>query len=137
MTMTKKYSTPKSTILSANNELEDIIKKSFEFWHKKYDDSMLNYPLVWKKALNSDSEIIKKIEVWKKNSDKNIEIILDQFFEMWSYTIRKSNFEIAKRSMQDWEKFWKNITDEQFRMCSEILQMIETYWKGIQSKNIE
>jgi hypothetical protein len=137
MTITENYDTTKSTNLSINNDLEDIIKRSFEFWHKKYNDSMLNYPLVWKKALKSDSEIIKKIEIWKKNSDQNIEIILDQFFEMWSYSIRKSNFEIAKKSMQDWEKFWKSITDEQFKMCSEILQMIEKYWTGIQIKNIE
>ena len=56
---------------------------------------------------------------------------------MWSYAIRKSNFEIAKKSMQSWEKFWKDTTDEQFIICSEILQQIEKYWKEIQSKNIE
>jgi len=63
--------------------------------------------------------------------------MLDQFFEMWSYVIRKSNFDIAKKSMQSWEKFWKDTTDEEFRICSEILQQIEKYWKEIQSKNIE
>ena len=56
---------------------------------------------------------------------------------MWSYAIRKSNFEIARKSIQEWEEFWKDATDEQFRVCSEILQMIEMYWKEIQSKNIE
>ena len=129
MTMTKNYEISESTIPSTNNDLEDIIKQSFEFWHKKYNDSMLNYPLVWKKAIKSDSEIMRKIEIWKKNSNQNIEIILDQFFEMWSYTIRKSNFGIAQNSMQEWEKFWKNTTGEQFKVCSEILQMIEKYWK--------
>ena len=137
MTMTKNYEASKSTTISSHNELRDIIKQSFEFWHKKYNNSMLNYPLVWKKALETDTEIMKKIEMWKTNSNQNIEIILDQFFEMWSYAIRKSNFEIAKKSMQSWEKFWKNTTDEQFVACSEILHMIEKYWKEIESKNIE
>ena len=97
----------------------------------------MNYSLVWKKALESNSEIVEKIETWKKKSNQNTRIIIEQFFEMWSYAIRKSNFEIARKSIQEWEEFWKNATDEQFRVCSEILQMIETYWKEIQNKNIE
>jgi hypothetical protein len=135
--MTKNYETIQSMTISSHNYLGNLIKQSFEFWHKKYDDSMLNYPLIWKKAIETDSEIIKKIVSLKDNSDKNIENTLDQFFEMWSYAIRKSNFEMAKKSMHSWEKFWKNTTDEQFRTCSEILQLIEKYWKEIQSKNIE
>ena len=63
MTMTKNYETSESTIPSISNDLEDTIKQSFEFWHKKYNDSMLNYPLVWKKAIKSDSEIMRKIEI--------------------------------------------------------------------------
>jgi len=137
MTMTKNYETIQSMTISSHKDLGNIIKQSFEFWHKKYNDSMLNYPLIWKKAIETDSEIIKKIEALKYNSNQNIESVLDQFFEMWSYAIRKSNFEIAKKSMQSWEKFWKDTTDEEFRICSEILQQIEKYWKEIQSKNIE
>ena len=135
--ITKNDNTFQTTILSANKDLLDIMKQSFKFWHENYTDSLVNYSLVWKKALESDSEIVEKIETWKKNSNQNTRIIIEQFFEMWSYAIRKSNFEIARKSIQEWEGFWKNATDEQFRVCSEILQMIERYWKEIQSKNIE
>jgi hypothetical protein len=34
-------------------------------------------------------------------------------------------------------RIWKNATDEQFSVCSEILQMVEKYWREIQNKNIE
>ena len=44
---------------------------------------------------------------------------------MWSYVIKESNFEIAEKSMYEWEGFWKNITDEQFKADSKVLQMIE------------
>ena len=135
--ITKNDDTSQTTILSANKDLLDIMKQSFKFWHENYTTSLVNYSLVWKKALESDSEIVEKIETWKKNSNQNTKIIIEQFFEMWSYAIRKSNFEIARKSIQEWEGFWKNATGEQFRVCSEILQMIETYWKEIQSKNIE
>jgi len=135
--ITKNDNTSQTTILSANKDLLDIMKQSFKFWHDNYTNSLVNYSLVWKKALESDSEIVEKIETWKKNSNQNTRIIIEQFFEMWSYAIRKSNFEIARKSIQEWEGFWKNATSEQFRVCSEILQMIETYWKEIQSKNIE
>ena len=135
--ITKNDNTSQTTILSANKDLLDIMKQSFKFWHENYTNSLVNYSLVWKKALESDSEIVEKIETWKKKSNQNTRIIIEQFFEMWSYAIRKSNFEIARKSIQEWEGFWKNATGEQFRVCSEILQMIETYWKEIQNKNIE
>ena len=134
---TKNDNTSQTTILSANKDLLDIMKQSFKFWHENYTNSLVNYSLVWKKALESDSEIVEKIETWKKKSNQNTRIIIEQFFEMWSYAIRKSNFEIARKSIQEWEGFWKNATDEQFRVCSEILQMMEAYWKEIQNKNIE
>jgi len=126
-----------SIALSTNNYLADTMKQSFEFWHNNYQDSLVNYPLVWKKALESNSDIMKKVKVWEKKSIQNTGIIMEEFFEMWSYAIRKSTFEQAKKSIQDWEGFWKNATDEQFSVCSEILQMIEKYWREIQNKNIE
>jgi hypothetical protein len=125
-------------MLSADNDFKEILKQSFEFWHNNYIDSPLNYTLVWKKALESNFEIIKRLEkFWEKNTNKIREIQMQQFFEMWSYAIRKSNFEMAKKSMQDWEEFWEDITDEEFRTYAEILQMIEKYWKDIQTRNFE
>ncbi len=133
----KNEKTIQSTILSPNDDLSKIMNLSFEFWHNNYQDSFINYPLVWKKALESDSEIMKKVKTWEKNSIQSTGIIMEEFFEMWSYAIRKSTFEQAKKSIQDWKGFWKNATDEQFSICGEILQMIEKYWVDIQSKNIE
>ena len=125
-------------MLSADNDFKEILKQSFEFWHNNYIDSPLNYTLVWKKALESNSEIIKRLEkFWEKNTNKIREIQMQQFFEMWSYAIRKSNFEMAKKSMQHWEEFWEDTTDEEFRTYADILQMIEKYWKDIQIRNFE
>lgn len=126
-----------SPILSADKYLLQIMKQSFEFWNKNYNDTLINYPLVWKKALESDSKIMKKVERWEKNSNQNTGILMEEFFEMWSYAIRKSNFELAKKTIQNWNAFWKNATDEQFRVCSQVLQMIEKYWMEIQNKDIE
>ena len=111
------------------------MKQSFEFWHDAYGDSLINYPLVWKKALDTNSQIIKRIEyAWKNNTKQNAETQIQLFLELWSYAIRKSNFEIAKKSMQD---FWKDTTDKQFQIYKEVLELIEKYWKDIQSKNFE
>jgi len=62
---------------------------------------------------------------------------MQQFFEMWSYAIKKSDFEIAKKSMQDWREIWKNITDKEFKLYGEVLQMIENFWRDMQNKNFE
>ena len=126
------------TMTMLTDDMVDMMKKSFEFWHNNYIDSPLNYTLVWKKALESNSEIIKRLEkFWEKNTNKIREIQMQQFFEMWSYAIRKSNFEMAKKSMQGWEEFWEDTTDEEFRTYADILQMIEKYWKDIQTRNFE
>lgn len=129
---------PLNRILLGNNDFLEIMKHSFEFWHKNYMDSPLNYPLVWKKALKSNSEIIKKINtVWKKNTKQITEIQMEQFFEIWSYAIKQSNFEIAKKSIFEWKEFWKNVTDDECRLYGEILELIGNYWKEIQIKNFE
>ena len=62
---------------------------------------------------------------------------IQQFFEIWSYAIRKSDFEIAKKSIHDWEEFWKHTTDDECRLYGEVLQLIGQYWKDMQSKNFE
>ena len=64
-------------------------------------------------------------------------IQMQQFFEMWAYSIRNPNFEMAKKTMQDWNEFWKNTTQDEFKMYIEVLQMIQKQWKEMQSKNIE
>ncbi len=136
--MDKNQNLSQSNIPSVNNDLMETMKQSFEYWHKIYDDSPINIPLVWKKGIESNSEILKKIEeVWKNNMKQNAEIQMQQFLESWSYAIRNSSFEIAKNSMQEWQEFWKNTTDAQFKIYAEVLEMLGTYWKNIQDKNIE
>ena len=119
------------------NEHMENMRESFTYWHNKYTDSMINYSLVWKKALESDSEILKKIKEYQNNSEQNTTAMIEQFFEMWSHGIRETSFEMALKSTQNWKEFWKNLTGEQFKICNEVLQMMEKYWRNIQSKNIE
>jgi hypothetical protein len=125
-------------MFSTDNSFEENMKQSFEYWHKKYTDSPLNYPLVWKKILKSNFEMTEKVKQIREKNAKQITFIqIQQFFEMWAYSIRNSNFEMAKKSMQDWDEFWKNTTNEEVKIYMDVLQMIQRHWKEIQSKNIE
>ena len=135
MDMAKNDVMLQSNLQEANNYLRESMKQSFEFWHGIYNDSLVNCPLVWKKAIESNSEIMEKItEAWKNNIKQNAEVQMQQFLELWSYAIRNSSFKIP---MQDWEKFSKNMTEKQLMVCVQIIQMTKQYWKGIQDKNIE
>ena len=135
MGMTKNDLILQSNLQEANNYLRESMKQSFEFWHGIYNDSLINCPLVWKKAIESNSEIMEKItEAWKNNIKQNAEDQMQQFLELWSYTIRNSS---CKVPMQDWEKFSKNMTEKQLMVYVQIIQMAKQYWKGIQDKNIE
>jgi len=127
-----------SKIFTASPPLVETMRQSFEFWHDIYDESPINISLVWKKASESNFEIMKKIEgLWEGNKNQNVNIQMAQFFQFWSIATRESNFEKAKMVMQERHEFWKKMTDVQFKIYVEVLDLLETYWKNIQSKAIE
>jgi hypothetical protein len=118
-----------------NNYLIEHMKQSFGFWHDVYNDSLINCPLVWKKAIESNSEIMEKIdEAWRKNIKQNSEDQMQQFLELWFYAIRRSSFKII---VQEWEEFSKNMSEKQLLVCVQVIQMTKQYWKDVQDKNIE
>ena len=136
--MEKNQNSSQDRMSQSGNDLINALKVSFEFWHKNYIDAPLNYPLIWKKALDSNSEISKMIEkTWRNTLKQGTEIQMDQFLEYWSQAIRKSNFELAKKPIQEWQAFWENTTTEQFKIYSEILKVLEKYWKNEQRKSME
>ena len=127
-----------SKIFTTNNPLVETMRQSFEFWHKTFEESPINISLVWKKATESNFEIMKKIEEgWRANTNQNANIPITHFLQFWSIAIRESNFEKAKNEMQECQELWKNITDVQFEIYVEVLNLLETYWKKIQDKAIE
>ena len=104
-----------SNMPEVNNYLIEHMKQSFEFWHDIYNDSLINCPLIWKKAIVSNSEIMEKIDdAWKNNIKQNSEDQMQQFLELWFYAIRRSSFKII---MQDWEEFSKNMSEKQLLVC--------------------
>ena len=111
--------------LFADESVSNALKQSFDFWHRNYVDSLINYSLVWKKALDSNADILKRMDKLTKTTKNNSEALLYDFFDLWSHAIRESSFEIAKKSLLDSDEFWKNSTEEQFRIYADILQMIE------------
>ena len=136
--MEKNQSSSQDTMFQSSGDLVDTLKHSFEFWHKNYINAPLNYLLIWKKALDSNSAISKIIEkTWGSTIKQSTEIQMEQFLECWSQAIRQSNFELAKKPIQEWQAFWENTTDEQFRISAEVLRVLESYWKNEQSKSIE
>ena len=86
-------------MFQSSDDLMDVMRQSFEFWHKNYVDSPLNYALVWKKGLQSNSEILKKIEkTWRNTMKQGAQIQIEQFLELWSYAIRKPSFDSTKKT---------------------------------------
>jgi len=127
-----------SKIFTTSNPLVETMRESFEFWHKTYGESPINISLVWKKAIESNFEIMEKIEeIWGENKSQKTKIQMVQFLQFWSIATREPNFEKAKMVMQEGQEFWKNITNVQFKIFVEVLNLLETYWKNIQDKAIE
>ena len=135
MSITENEMIAQSNLDTANNYLRESMRQSFEFWHGIYEDSMINCPLVWKKAIKSNLEIMEKIdEAWKNDTNQTSEDQIQQFLELWYYAIRKSNFKIM---VKEWEEFSKNMTEGQLMTYVQIIQTTKRYWDDIQDKNIE
>lgn len=116
------------------NYFFENMKKSYDFWHQIYDDSPINIFLIWKKALESNSEFATNFKkAWDDNT-KKAESDLRQFLETWSDSIRESDFKKATKSIS---QYYVNVSDSQTKLYLEVLEMLEKYWKNIQDKNIE
>ncbi|MDX1440950.1 MAG: hypothetical protein R3237_00645 [Nitrosopumilaceae archaeon] len=127
-------SEPPESMIFTQNYLFENMKKSYEFWHQIYDDSPINIPLVWKKALESNSRFLNQLqEAWKINTRES-ESNLQKFLESWGNSIKESNFQKATKSLS---QYLTNFSDSQTKFNIEILKMLEEYWRNIQDKNIE
>ena len=116
------------------NYFFENMKKSYEFWNAVYTDSPINVPLVWKKALDSNSAFLKQVqEAWNVNA-KESEEDLQQFLQTWSNSIKEKDFEKAIKSSS---QYWTDFSESQTKFNVKVLKMLEEYWKNIQDKNIE
>lgn len=120
-----------------NEELIDALKKSFDYWSKIDEDSLLNCFLVWKKILKDNSEFLKNQTILINDIKQNAEIQVEQFLESWSLAIEEPHFDAAKNSILKWKDFLENTSKENARIYTKVLELLETSWKNVQSRNIE
>ena len=121
----------------SNQNLLDSLKKSFEYWSNIDEDSLLNCLLVWKKILRENSEFLKNQTILINNRKQDAEGQVEQFLESWSHAIEEPDFEAAKQSIQKWKDFLENTTEENSKIYTKVLELLETSWENMQSKNIE
>ena len=77
--------------------------------------------------MESNAEILAQIEkTWRNTIKQRTEIQMEQFLEYWSQAIQKPSFELAKKPIQEWQEFWENTTDEQFRIYAEVLKIVKS-----------
>ena len=121
----------------SNQVLIDALKKSFDYWSDVDEDTLLNCLLVWKKILKEHSEFLKNQTILINNIKQNAEGQIEQFLETWSRAIEKPDFEGAKQAIQKWTDFLENTTEENAEIYIKVLDLLETSWETMQSKNIE
>lgn len=121
----------------SNTDLIDTLKKSFDYWSGVDEDSLLNCLLVWKKILKENSDFLKNQTILINNSRQDTEGQIHQFLEAWSQAIEEPTFEEARKSIQKWKNFLENTTQENAKAYTKVLELLETSWENMQSKNIE
>ena len=120
-----------------NKKLTESLQKSFDYWSWVDEDSRIECFPIWKKILSDNSDIIKNQVIWADGIKQDTKKYVHQFLESWSKAIEEPNFESAKKSMQKWQEFWEDMTDENVKTLVKILEALETNWKDTQNKSIE
>ena len=121
----------------STNELSDVLKKSFDYWSGIDEDSRIECLLVWKKILNDNSEFLKNQTILINESNLDAKNQIEEFLESWSQAIEAPDLEKAKTMIREWTEFLENTTEENQKIFTKVLELLETSWENMQSKNIE
>jgi len=120
-----------------NDEIINALKKSFDYWSGVDEDSRIECGLVWKKILKDNSEFLKNQTILINNNTQNTAVQVEQFLESWSHAIEEPDFYAAKKLIQNWKDVLENTSKENMELYIKVLELLETSWENLQSKNIE
>ncbi|MDH3278170.1 MAG: hypothetical protein OEL77_04615 [Nitrosopumilus sp.] len=108
-------------------------KESLAQWQKATNDTLMTYHDACQRALESDSELLKKVtESWEQTwNDLGPEYIKQQN-KLIENIFKETNIDTIKKFNTQWEKFLRTSGDDSIIAYQEAIKQFNETWKSAQ-----
>lgn len=115
------------------NSSLDMWKESLAQWQKATNDTLMSYHDACQRALESDSELLKKVtESWEQTwNDIGPEYIKQQN-KLIENIFKETNIDTIKKFNAQWEKFLRTSGDDSINAYQEAIKQFNETWKSAQ-----
>lgn len=113
------------------NAALDMWKESLAQWQKATNDTLMTYHDACQKAIESDSQLLKKVtasweQTWEDIGPKYIE----QQNNLIENIFKKTNVDSMKKFNDQWEKFLSTSGDDSIKAYQEAIKRFNETWKS-------
>ena len=112
-----------------NTALNDW-KESLAQWQKSTNETLMTYNNACQKALESDSELLKKVtSSWEKTWEEIGPEYIKQQTKMIESIFKETNIESINKFNEQWEKFLKTSGDDSIMAYQEAIKKFNQTWQ--------
>jgi len=108
-------------------------KESLAQWQRATNETLITYHDACQKALESDSELLKKVtSSWEKTWEEIGPEYIKQQTKMIESIFKETNIESIKKFNDQWEKFLKTSGDDSIMAYQEAIKKFNQTWQSRQ-----
>jgi len=113
------------------NSSLSVWKESLAQWQKATNDTLMTYHDACQRALESDTELLKKVSSSWENTWQEIgpEYIKQQT-KMIENIFKETNIDSIKKFNEQWEKFLKTSGDDSIKAYQEAIKQFNQTWQA-------
>jgi hypothetical protein len=106
-------------------------KESLAQWQRATNETLITYHDACQKALESDSELLKKVtSSWEKTWEEIGPEYIKQQTKMIENIFKETNIESVKKFNDQWEKFLKTSGDDSITAYQEAIKKFNQTWQS-------
>lgn len=106
-------------------------KESLAQWQKATNETLMTYHDACQKAVESDSELLKKVSSsWEKTWEEIGPEYIKQQTNMIENIFKETNIESIKKFNAQWEKFLKTSGDDSINAYQEAIKRFNQAWQS-------
>lgn len=106
-------------------------KESLAQWQKATSETLMTYHDACQKALESDSELLKKVtSSWESTWEEIGPEYIKQQTNMIENIFKETNIESIKKFNEQWEKFLKTSGDDSIMAYQEAIKRFNQTWQS-------
>ncbi len=129
-----KPSTNKPEFEKAWNEYNSALnvwKESLAQWQKATNDTLMTYHDACQRALESDTELLKKVSSsWENTWHEIGPEYIKQQTKMIENIFKETNIDSIKKFNEQWEKFLKTSGDDSIKAYQEAIKQFNQTWQS-------